>query len=171
MQSDPDLTSNFLLHGCQVECLCIISHSSITLSLPFLPGSLHKSRRPTHPHRQSKLNSKHSSLNHGGILFFIAGILSHQYIGNYHNRGHVNSSSPGMDAPPHREPSPRGGGVSRPALWGGEHPNSLCNIYSQDIPKGRRGTFQQDVRGHSNRMPCNVLFLHFHLIFVPPAYI
>ena len=44
MQSDPDLTSNFLLHGCQVKCLCIISHSSITLSLSFLPGSLHKSR-------------------------------------------------------------------------------------------------------------------------------
>ena len=76
MQSDPDLTSYFLLHGCQVECLCIISHSSITLSLSLLPGSLHKSRRPTHPHRQSKLNSKHSSLNNGGILFFIAGILN-----------------------------------------------------------------------------------------------
>ena len=27
----------------------------------------------------------------------------------------------------------------------GENPNSLCNIYSQDIPKGRPGTFQQDV--------------------------
>ena len=50
-------------------------------------------------------------------------------------------------------------------------PNSLRNIYSQDIPKGRPGTFQQDVRGHSNRMSCNVLFLHFHLIFVPPMHI
>ena len=39
----------------------------------------------------------------------------------------------------------------------GENPNSLCNIYSQDIPNsGRPGTFQQDVRGHSNRMSCNV---------------
>ena len=28
---------------------------------------------------------------------------------------------------------------------GGENPNSLRNIYSQDIPKGRPGTFQQDV--------------------------
>ena len=27
----------------------------------------------------------------------------------------------------------------------GENPNSLRNIYSQDIPKGRPGTFQQDV--------------------------
>ena len=53
----------------------------------------------------------------------------------------------------------------------GENPNSLCNIYSQDIPKGRPGTFQQDVRGHSNRMSCNVLFLHFNLIFVPPMHI
>ena len=53
----------------------------------------------------------------------------------------------------------------------GENPNSLCNIYSQDIPKGRPGTFQQDVRGHSNRMSCNVLFLHFHLIFVAPMHI
>ena len=53
----------------------------------------------------------------------------------------------------------------------GENPNSLCNIYSQDIPKGRPGTFQQDVRGHSNRMSCNVLFLHFYLIFVPPMHV
>ena len=30
-------------------------------------------------------------------------------------------------------------------LLSGENPNSLCNIYSQDIPKGRPGTFQQDV--------------------------
>ena len=29
----------------------------------------------------------------------------------------------------------------------------------------------KDVRGHSNRMSCNVLFLHFHLIFVPPMHI
>ena len=50
-------------------------------------------------------------------------------------------------------------------------PNSLRNIHSQDIPKGRPGTFQQDVRGHSNRMSCNVLFLDFHLIFVPPIHI
>ena len=27
----------------------------------------------------------------------------------------------------------------------GENPNSLRDIYSQDIPKGRPGTFQQDV--------------------------
>ena len=53
----------------------------------------------------------------------------------------------------------------------GENPNSLGNIYSQDIPKGRPGTFQQDVQGHSNRMSCNVLFLHFHLIFVAPMHI
>ena len=53
----------------------------------------------------------------------------------------------------------------------GENPNSLHNIYSQDILKGRPGTSQQDVRGHSNRMSCNVLFLHFHLIFVPPMHV
>ena len=53
----------------------------------------------------------------------------------------------------------------------GGNPNSLRYIYSQDIPKGRPGTFQQDVRGHSNRMSCNVLFLHFNLIFVPPMHI
>ena len=50
-------------------------------------------------------------------------------------------------------------------------PSSLRNIYSQDIPKRRPGTFQQDVRGHSNWMSCNVLFLHFHLIFVPLMHI
>ena len=50
-------------------------------------------------------------------------------------------------------------------------PNSLRNIYSQDIPKGRPRTFQQDVRGHSNRMSCNVLFFNFNLIFVPPMHI
>ena len=32
-----------------------------------------------------------------------------------------------------------------PSLLPGGNPNSLRNIYSQDIPKGRPGTFQQDV--------------------------
>ena len=32
-------------------------------------------------------------------------------------------------------------------------------------------TSLKDVRGHSNRMSCNVLILHFHLIFVPPMHI
>ena len=54
-------------------------------------------------------------------------------------------------------------GSSNPTMGGGGNPNSLRNIYSQDIPKGRPGTFQQDVG--------NVIFLHFNMIFVPPLQI
>ena len=32
-------------------------------------------------------------------------------------------------------------------------------------------TSLKDIRGHSNRIPCNVLFLHFHLKIVPPMHI
>ena len=35
------------------------------------------------------------------------------------------------------------GGFHSVEQFQGENPNSLCNIYSQDIPKGRPGTFQE----------------------------
>ena len=54
---------------------------------------------------------------------------------------------------------------------GGEIPNFLRDICSQNVSEGCQGTFQHYVWGCSIRATCKVYLLHFYLAFLPPLHI